>query len=222
MLLNNNPLDEDEAFNDAVRRLAARGNQKREIKDAVFEGSIYACCAIEDQEAISEIAERELFGKMARRISEGLFLARGGSEYFSYWPDETVKLGAQAINHSPVKSKVRVRISISTKGSDKVIFQNESGLVLKPGKSGTVEFNRSPPSTSTISYNVTTELIRENEAIDIIEHEFWILASGKPGSGEFVTVKDSDFWLKGEKWYPVRINYWPRCYTVLELEDLIF
>ena len=225
MLLNHAPLNEGPAFEDAVRRLAARRSQQfseRRLAKAVYEGSVCAVCAIDDPVALREIANTNLIGDIARRISDGLFLSHAGSQYFSYWPDETVNFGAVAVNRSLKKAKIRIRISVSSKIDGEEAFQKESSIVIKPRQFGSISFNWIPSSPLSKSYSVTTEMLYRDKTIDIITHEMGILSTEEKTGNEFVTVKDGDFWLKGQKWYPMGINYWPRYYSGLEIEDLIY
>ena len=56
---------------------------------------------------------------------------------------------------------------------------------------------------------MTAELLGNGRPLDVISHELGILATEKASPDEFVTVKGGDFYLRGRKWYPVGINFWP-------------
>ena len=219
MLLHQAPLSEGPAFADAVRRLVGANTASVPVAS---EGSVCAVCAISDPSALKEIARTSFLGDMARRISDGMFLSHGGSEQFSYWPDEKVRLGAVVVNHGAQQATVVVRVRVCAEGGKDAVFQNESKLTIKPNGSATAALEWAPKTFTSQSYVVTTELLRDGKAIDVIAHEMGVLSTEKPPRDAFVTVRDGDFWLEGRKWYPVGVNYWPRYAIALEQEDYVF
>jgi len=208
MLLHQAPLSEGPAFADAVRRLVGANTASTPV---AAEGSVCAVCTISDPAVLKE---------MARRISDGVFLSHAGSREFSYWPGEKVQLGAVAVNHGAQPATVSIRIRVET--GKIAVFQKESKLTIKPGGSATASFEWTPKKFASQSYLVTTELLRDGKAIDLITHEMGVLAPEKAPRDAFVTVRDGDFWLEGKKWYPVGVNYWPRYAIALEQEDYTF
>lgn len=218
MLLNHAPLREGAAFDDAVQRLAGNGA----TSPPAFEGSACAVCAIADPAALGEIARTSLLGDLARRIRDGLFLSHAGSQYFSYWPEEKVQLGAVTVNHGSQQATICIRIRVCVEGGKDAVFQKESDLTIQSGQSGTVTFDWTPASSSDRRYIVTTELLHDGKPIDVITHGLGILSTKKPAHDAFVTVKGGDFWLKGRKWYPMGVNYWPRYTVGLECEDYVY
>ncbi|MEN6532681.1 MAG: hypothetical protein ABFD89_03405, partial [Bryobacteraceae bacterium] len=123
MMLQSPPLSEGPAFADAVRRLVANDNARHPLG---AEGSAYAVCAITDPATLRELALTSMFGDMARRIADGLFLSYGGSEQFSYWPDEKVRLGATVVNRGNGQAAVTVRLRVRAQGAREAVFQKES------------------------------------------------------------------------------------------------
>ncbi|MFZ2641367.1 MAG: beta-galactosidase [Verrucomicrobiia bacterium] len=219
MLLHQAPLSEGPAFADAVRRLVGANIPSQPV---AAEGSVCAVCAISDPAALNEIARTSFFGDVARRISDGVFLSHAGSQEFSYWPGEKVRLGAVAVNHGTQPADVHVRIRVCASGAKKAVFEKESRLAVKPGGSATATFEWGPKEFTSPSYVVTTELLRRGKTIDVIAHEMGVLPTEKAPRDSFVTARDGDFWLEGRKWYPVGVNYWPRHSIALEQEDYTF
>ncbi|MBI5686024.1 MAG: hypothetical protein HZC54_13210 [Verrucomicrobia bacterium] len=221
MLLHQAPLSEGPAFADAVRRLV--GANIASIPVAA-EGSVVAACAISDPTALKEMARAGFFGDMARRIFDGVFLSHAGSQEFSYWPGEKVRLGAVVVNHGAQRADVTVRIRVCAEGDRNPAFQREAKLTIKPGRSSraTASFLWVPKQFTSQNYVVTTELLRDGKVIDVISHEIGVLSTEKAPRDAFVTVRDGDFWLEGRKWYPVGVNYWPRYAIALEQEDYTF
>lgn len=219
MLLHQNPLGEGPAFEDAVRRLVGTNKASTPV---VARGSVCAVCTIAEPAALMELARSSMFGSIARRIADGVFLSHGGARELSCWPGETVRLGAVAVNHGARQAAVTVRIRVRAEGSEKELFLRESNLALEPGSSATAEFEWTPKLLPGESYVVTTELMRGGDVIDTIAHELGVLSPEKAPRETFVTVRDGDFWVEGRKWYPVGVNYWPRYAIALEQEDYVF
>lgn len=221
MLLHQAPLSEGPAFADAVRRLVGANIASVPV---AAEGSVVAACTLSDPAAIKEMARTGFFGEMARRISDGVFLSHAGSREFSYRPGEKVRLGAVVVNHGARQADVTVRIRVCAEGDGAAVFEKESKLTIEPGRSarGTASFVWEPAKFAAGSYVVTAELIRSGKVIDVIAHEMGVLSMEKVPRDAFVTTRDGDFWLEGRKWYPVGVNYWPRCAIALEQEDYTF
>jgi len=217
MLLHLAPLSESPDFADAVRRLIG-SNKARERVAA--EGSVGAVCALTDPKALKEIVDTPLLGSMARRISDGVYLSHGGSEQFSYWPDESVRLGAVVVNYGRAEARVAVRIEVQD--GKNVVFQQSAKLSVKPGSSARAAFEWKPQRFASSSYVVRTELLRASKVVDVITHEMGVLSDEKAPRNAFVTARDGDFWVEGHKWYPVGVNYWPRYAIALEQEDYVF
>lgn len=208
-----------EGFEDAAQRLLGGDPRHQTLP---LEGSVCAVCAVSDAAALQEMAKAGLFGAMARRIRDGLFLSRAGSQYFSYRPGEKVQLGAVAVNNGSQLAEVRVRVRICPENGTNIVFQAEAGLTLDAGQYGQRTFEWRPRQFGTARYVVTTELLRDGKPIDAISHELGVLAVEKPSRDAFVTVHGGDFWLHGKKWHPVGVNYWPRYASGLEPDDYAY
>jgi len=219
MLLHQAPLSEGPAFADAVRRLVGANIASVPV---AAEGSALAVCTVSDPAAIKEMARTGFFSEMARRISDGVFLSRAGSQEFSYWPGEKVRLGAAVVNHGAQQVNITVRIRVCAERGKDAVFQKESKLTIKPCGSATAKCEWAPKQFDSQSYVVTTELLRNGKVIDVISHEMGVLATEKAPRDAFVTTRTGDFWLEGKKWYPVGVNYWPRYAIALEQEDYVF
>ena len=219
MTLHREPLNEGPDFEDAVRCLI---NGRDMPKALPFTGSVCAVCAVSDHKTLQKIAKTSLLGDMVKRMQEGVFLSHAGSEKFSYWPGEAIKLGAVALNEAQKTAVVKVRIQVREIEADKIVSENSGAMIIKPGALSTVSFNWTPEELNIGSYTVTTELLRDGKTIDTISHEFGVLDDSKPDPDEFVTTRGRNFWLKGEPWYPVGVNYWPRYAIALECEDYTY
>ncbi len=222
MLINQAPLEYGPVFADALRRLVATtpGN---EAKDQLnLDGSVFAVCAINDTEALKEMAATPLFGNMARRIATGLYLSHAGAQEFSYWPGESIELGAAVVNMGVSSSKVEVSIEVLSTQDSNVVFKKKKKLSLKPGETLKQALGEITAMASSQGYLVSTALILNGEIIDAIEYEVGMLSEKEKAQHEFITVEGTQFKLHGEDWYPIGANYWPRSAIATEQIDYLY
>jgi len=219
MLIHQKPLSEGAAFQDAVRRLI--GKNKASVPLAA-EGSICAVCAVDDPDALKAIAGAGLFGRMARRISDGLFFTHAGAQEFSCRPGEKIRLGAEVADYGAAGADVEVRMRVCPKGSRDAVFEAAARVTARPGEPVQASFEWAPERFGSACYVVTAELAREGKVIDVIAHELGVLPAEKASADDFVSVRGGEFSLKGKRWNPVGANYWPRYAIALEQEDYVY
>ncbi len=183
-----------------------------------YSGSVFACFGLNSAEALRAAGIPRQVAKLAERLGEGVFLGEAGAEHFAYWPGETIRLGALAMNIAPRGQTVSVRMTVrDARGT--LRFANTSELQV-PAKQetqwqGKLELRSPQPAV----YTVATELLLNGTVVDAIEHEFAVLHTRRPEKREFVTVRGNDFYLNGKKWYPVGINYWPLYVSGMDRDD---
>ncbi len=213
-----------EGFEDAARRLRGdnRGDRQGLHQTPPLEGSVCAVCSVSDPATLQQMARSGVFDAMVRRIRDGLFLSYAGSQHFSCWPGEKVKLGAVAINHGSQRAEVRVRIRVCPGMSQTPVFQKETAIELDAGQYRKQTFGWTPTRFDADRYIVTTELLRDGVPIDVIEHELGVLSTEEPSRDDFVRVEGDNFRLRGKKWYPVGANYWPQYAIGLEPDDYTY
>jgi hypothetical protein len=219
MLVNQSPLNEGPDFEDAALRGAFREPEWHLRQASPAEGSICAVCAISDPTSLKAIAQTNLLGTLALRMRDGVFLAHAGSQEFSYWPGEDVRVGAVVANYGAAPAAVRVRIRVTAATGGRPLFERESALTVAPGQKASAQFAWPAPRLSGDRYLVTTELLRNGRPIDRIAHEMGVLSTQKPARDEFITVRDGEFRLRGKPWRPMGVNYWPRSAIAVESRD---
>ena len=111
-------------------------------------------------------------------------------------------------------------MTITARGREAVAFQHTDRIPLSPERSDSISFDWKPPRFDSEVYTVTTDLIgAEDKVIDTITHEMGVLSMERAPASEFVTVKGSDFFLRGKPWYPVGVNFWTLYVSGLEPDD---
>ena len=222
MLVNQAPLERGPDFNDALRRLIATTEGNKSNEPVVAEGSVIGACAISDPAVLKKLSETHLFGNMARQMARGVYLSHAGAREFSYWPGETMQFGAAVVNYGEKATKVEVMITVSSQADSELVFKKKMKLTVKSGETLGKVFGEMPAESRSGGYLVKTELISQGKTIDMISYEVGILSTEKVAKDEFVTTCGTDFYLKGEKWYPVGVNYWPRSAMAAEQVDYLY
>jgi len=155
---------------------------------------------------------------LARRMLDGVFLYEGGSEYYTVFPGEPVRLGARVLNiRRGGQANAEVRIRLLASGEE--VFSHQFDVSAQGGQAPVVlETLCSPDRLVAPRYTVVTELVRDQRVIDRLQHELTVWRpKDKP---EYVTARDGDFYLRGEKWYPYGVNHMPA--SGIGTEDYLF
>lgn len=222
MLINQAPIEQDEVFRDALRRIIATTEDNQAKVKMDVEGSVFAAIAIPETEVIGELAGTPLFVNIARHISQGVYLSHGGAREFCYWPGESMQLGATVTNYGAEKKKVDAIVRLTSKSSREVVFEQRERFAVKPGKTLKKEFGEIEAGAGSGGYQASIELLSGDEMIDRISYEIGMLSAEKEPEDAFVTAEGTDFRVNGKKWYPVGVNYWPRSAIATEQVDYLY
>jgi hypothetical protein len=152
---------------------------------------------------------------MARRLLDGVWLAKAGSDQFSYLPDQRPILGGQVANRSASARELRLHVSVRPETRDTVVFDQAWPISAPPGVLTGMSGEWSQAVEPGV-YRARVELLRGGEVLDVISHEFVRLPKPSADASDFVTVSDGDFRLGTRPWHPHGINYWPSNATALE------
>jgi len=163
-----------------------------------------------EREALTSGAITDTIANAAKRMSEGIFLAEAGAEFYSYYPGEKMIAGAKVINISSSDRRASVKMTLHDQTGEKTVIIEED-LSAPLGAQASCQHQLKAPNAPDSEWFITTELTLDGKRIDMIQQRFSVLATPVDDKSEFITISGGDFYLKGEKWYPYGINYWP-CY----------
>lgn len=182
-----------------------------------YAGSVWGYIGFR-QDFLEDAPERaaEPAALMLRRMTQGVFLANAGSEHFAYSSGEQVELGAFALNLSDRPVDAEVEFSIVSPGGS-LISSRSSAVLPAGGAPVRVAGGKWTPEPGV--YAAKTVLLVDGAGVDEITHEFRVTEYGEADPSEVVQVKDGHFYLGGEKWHALGMNYWPRYSTGLESPD---
>ncbi len=144
---------------------------------------------------------------VAERIIDGAFLLEGGSEFYTYFQGESVRLGAQVVNvRRDSEQEVSVRIRVVA-GTAEVFGQAFAGTVRAGGPPTVFECTWGPDRLNPEGYTVIVELTRNGKVVDRVRHELGVWQpKAKP---QFVTARDGNFYLGSKIWVPFGVNHMP-------------
>ena len=174
-----------------------------------FTGSTITAIGVNDQAQFKDPVWTTVVTQAVRRIKQGVFIREAGARHFSYWPSEPVELGAEVVNLGDEQASLTAKIAVKTHDGTQTAIEEQTQIDVAPHRSMTLKWKWRAPRTGPETYTVTTELLADGRIVDVVSHELGILSDRRPARDEFVTVKGSDFYLNGHKWYPVGVNFWP-------------
>lgn len=176
-----------------------------------FRGSIWGHIAVTDPAVVAAAA-----GRMARRIEEGLFVARGGAGQFSYFTDEAVPLGAQAVNFGVAARRVTLTVRVMDAARKRTLHTETERATPAARRNALVTGEWRPRRSAPGLYVAITELRAGGRIMDRVEQEFTLLADPNSPASAFVTVKSGRFMAPPmgrpdaprAEWRPYGVNYW--------------
>lgn len=150
---------------------------------------------------------------VAKLLRQGAAFTEAGTEHMAYWPGETVRLGARLRVFASNQPVAKIELEIRQGGRQVWHEQSE-----QPLSNGQVElsFSWQPPAQPGV---YTFRATLAGSAHDVVEHEFAVIDPTPAPKSDFITAHDGDFWLHGEKWYPVGMNYWPLYVGGMDADD---
>jgi lysophospholipase L1-like esterase len=141
-------------------------------------------------------------------MAHGVYLIDGGANYYTYFDDQVVTLGARVANTGrTMQDDLQVRIELTDEDTGRSALQLEFPLTLKPGEMQSVSEPFQPAAWPAKGYRVDVELVANGKVVDRAGHEVhvWRPKAAK----QFVSVRDGHFEIDGQLWRPHGVNYMP-------------
>ena len=140
------------------------------------------------------------------RMRRGVFLAEGGGEFFTTFPEQRFRVGARVVNfgrEAAMNLSVSMELCQERKKNNRVVKQTT--LTLAPGGDQTIEERTQLQSNDEKLVRVT--LRAGDTVIDSLGHEIGVWRP-KPRP-EFIEARDGGLWLRGKPWKINGVNYMP-------------
>jgi len=137
-------------------------------------------------------------------VTRGTLIETAGPEQFAYWPGEPVTFGASLRHFGASPREVTVTFSVERDG--RAVWRTPVSRMLSRGAT-VIETTWQPPAESAeYRYRIT---LLDGKYEETVSQTFAVLDPAPDPHDAFITVRDGNFWLKGERWYPVGMNFWP-------------
>ncbi len=199
------PLIEAQAANGAWR-----GNPATLMihSDGPFKNGQWASFGIEDPQWYLMPEVRNLVRQILERMRMPVYFVDGGSNYFTYFDDQSIEYGFTATNAgSEFLQQLIVRANVTDATQGQIVAEKTWPLTM--GKSDTKRFVASwmPGGWPEGGYRVSMELLKDGRILDRVENaaHVWKPAESKA----FITVEHGDFMLGGKRWRAHGVNYMP-------------
>ncbi len=173
--------------------------------DGPYKGGIWASFGVSDQQWYSSPKVLRLIEQIARRMLNPIFLVDGGANYYTYFRDQKLVLGATVANLGSDSHGMQIRMKFAGSRTFQPITRQVSTQV--PAGKIRIVCCEIPVPKEHNQYNVTCELVQGGKVIDRAAHQIHVWEPKK--QKYFVSVANGEFRLRGNRWRPHGVNYMP-------------
>jgi len=171
-------------------------------------GGIWASFGIEDNGWYKSPNVLKDIGQIARWMKKGTFMLDGGTNYYTYFEEQEIKLGIRAANlGQETQKQLTGKVTLIDTQSGNQVFEKDWPLSLAPGTIKTVSAVWKPNTWPKAGFQVTAELLDAGKVIDRVSHQVHVWKPRK--EKKYITIKNGDFMLDGQRWRAHGINYMP-------------
>lgn len=176
--------------------------------DGDYKGSVWVSISIPSPKWYTrDEGVPTLLTSTLERLQRGVFLLEAGTNYYTYFEDQTAEVGYRVVNLSKENRTEEVRIS--RRGPD----LKEMFISLAPGEIKRVvqlEPVAEWPDTQSEFFGFAALLYLYDMAGNQVH--VWRPKEAK----DFITVENGDFMLEGQRWRPHGVNYMPSSGVAIE------
>ena len=177
------------------------------LPNGVWNGSMWAYVGndlnfLEKNEKYTDIIVNNIVDKLSGR----LYFTAAGSDEFSYLLSETTNFGCKLRNDGDRKQVVSLNIKV-VDDSGKEVYKENKEINLLANTSVDLKLGKKVFPRGI--YKIYANLYQGGEIIDSLVQGFSVFDPKSRNADNSVSQRDGNFWLKGKKWVPYGINYWP-------------
>ncbi len=176
--------------------------------DGAYKGGIWASFGVGDAEWYRSPGVRKAIGQIIRRMRHGVFLVDGGTNFYTYFDGQDVRLGVRAVHLGGGRREGLIaRVVLTDAASGREVVSRQWPLALSPDQEATVADTWKPSEWPEQGFRVSAEIRDGGEVIDRVVHEAHVWRP-RP-TRNFVAIRDGDFLLDGHRWRAHGVNYMP-------------
>ncbi len=169
--------------------------------------NVWAAVGVDDVSFLKAPRTVAALAGVTERVIDGVFLLEGGSEFYTVFQRESIRLGARVVNcRREGQRAIGVRVRVLAGGAE-AFAQVFAGTVRAGGPPAVFDCTWGPDRLNPDGYTVVVELTREGRIVDRVRHELGVWQP-KPNP-QFVTARNGDFYLADKKWVPFGVNHMP-------------
>ncbi|MCL6518984.1 MAG: hypothetical protein K6T99_04075 [Armatimonadetes bacterium] len=174
-----------------------------------FKGGVWASFGIGDTNWYKQPEVRRVIRQIAEKMHDGIFFLDGGTNFYTYFEDQQIKVGFNVVNLSNEHRNDLVgHVKLMDQRSGEVLYSHEWPLTVAGNstiaKKETVWESPEWPKAGLIA---EAALFQGSKEIDRVTHEVGVWKPKK--EKHFVTIKNGEFMLDGKRWRPCGVNYMP-------------
>jgi hypothetical protein len=187
-----------------------RGNPATLLAHAAgpYKGGVWASFAIPDHDWYATPEAQRVIEQAARHMAGGVFLIDGGANYYTYFENQPMTLGARVMNfgRTPHPNAI-ARVTLTDADTGAAAFQKEFPLQLLPAVDERVADTFTPAAWPAKGFRATVEIVEDGKVLDRTEHDVQVWKpKAKPS---FITAQAGDLMLDGKRWRIHGVNYMP-------------
>ncbi|HNU99869.1 MAG TPA: hypothetical protein PKK20_07995, partial [Verrucomicrobiota bacterium] len=144
----------------------------------------------------------------ARRLRTPVYLAEGGSQFFTLFSDQAAPIGARVANvGGRAATNLQVVLTVSERHRGSPIHRHQEALSVEAHGLAIVTNAWTPGPWPEQGCVVAAQLLADNRVIDELRHD---LNRWEPKAApEFLEARDGAFWIAGRRWKANGVNYMP-------------
>ncbi|MHB0999983.1 MAG: glycoside hydrolase 5 family protein [Armatimonadota bacterium] len=184
--------------------------------DGPYKGGAWASFGVEDPQWYKSPEVLGMIRQLAEHMKDGVYMVDGGTNFYTYFDDQKVKLGLRMANlGGESHTALTARVTLTETETGKRVIQRTWNLSLKPGATKAVSSVWKPGNWPKEGLTATAEIIDNGKVIDRVTHNLhvWEPSAEK----KIVTIIDGDMMLDGKRWRAYGVNYMPS--TCIASED---
>ncbi len=171
-----------------------------------FRGGVWAVFTPAEASFYEQPLVTNCLRQVLSRMRAGLFLAEGGSEFFTLFPAQPLRVGAEVVNFGQTTvSNLSLSVQAAARGGGADRRLLERSFVLAPGQ--TTRCQQGGLDQAVDEETISTVLSHDGRPVDALSHE---LGVWKPNPApDFIRAADGGLWLRGKPWKAHGVNYMP-------------
>ena len=196
--------------------LAVRDGENHDYRGAIaallvhvqppFRGGVWATFTPSEAAFYQQPLVMNCLRQTLARMRRGVFLAEGGAEFFTTFPEQRFNVGARVVNFGrAAATNLSLSMELGPERGHPNRVVKQTTLTLAPGADQAIQEQTQLQGVDEHLVRVT---LRAGDAVvDSLSHEIgrW---QPKP-KPEFIAARDGGFWLRGKPWKVNGVNYMP-------------